>query len=188
MEAGLRAEFSPSSGGSTCWNISRLYKKRLLTGWTSSKESLMVRQRVSGGWIYVLQFFMLYFSCDLYYGNVLYTLKIINQNSTYFSAWKLAGLHGWVGASRAIGPSAWTQAKHQTAAEWTGKGAADRSDLCHMRAPGHISTIITGLPRINTFLYRATKPKSLKNNRLRTMWNWTNCSLQSRWFWLWTWN
>ncbi len=61
VEAGLRAELSSSSGGSTCWSISRLYKKRSLTGWTSSKGSLMVCQRVSEGWIYVLLFFMRWF-------------------------------------------------------------------------------------------------------------------------------
>jgi len=58
MEAGLKVQLSPSSGGSICWNTSRLYKKRLLAGWTSSKGSLMVCQRVSGGWIYVVQFFI----------------------------------------------------------------------------------------------------------------------------------
>ncbi len=137
MEAWLRAELSSSSGGSTCWSISRLYKKRLLTGWTSSKGSLMVCQRVSEGWIYVLLFFMRWF---VLWECFMYTITIlIPKRCSFFSAWKLAGLHGWAGASRAAGPSAWTQAQHQTAAEWNGKSAADRSDLCHIRAPGHIS-------------------------------------------------
>lgn len=67
MEEGLRAELSSSSGRSASWSILRLYKKRLLKGWTSSKGSLMVCQMVSEGWICVLQFFLW---PDLCYENV----------------------------------------------------------------------------------------------------------------------
>ncbi len=80
MEAGLRAELSSSSGGSTCWSISRLYKKRLLKGWTSSKGSLMVCQRVSEGWIYVLLFFMRWFvlwECFMYTITIYWLLNTV---------------------------------------------------------------------------------------------------------------
>lgn len=182
MEAGLRAELSPSSGGSTCWNISRLYKKRLLTGWTSSKGSLMVRQRVSGGWIYVLEFFIWWFvlwECFVYIidnKSKLYLFQCLKTGWTARVSWSLQSHWTVCLNSSKASNSCWMNWERCSRSLWLVPHEGTRAYF----------TIITGLPRINTFLYRATKPKSLKNNRLRTMWNWTNCLLQSRWFWLWT--